>query len=68
MDEAETFSAKYLKEALQKIPVSSLSREVISHTFPFTHHMTFVGRIMCCYMGFNVLVSVCILICVSLFQ
>nr|R9QMR3.1 RecName: Full=(-)-alpha pinene synthase 1, chloroplastic; AltName: Full=(-)-beta pinene synthase 1, chloroplastic; AltName: Full=Terpene synthase (-)alphapin1; Short=PcTPS-(-)alphapin1; Flags: Precursor [Pinus contorta]AFU73855.1 (-)-alpha pinene synthase [Pinus contorta] len=28
MDEAETFSAKYLKDALQKIPVSSLSREI----------------------------------------
>nr|O24475.1 RecName: Full=Pinene synthase, chloroplastic; AltName: Full=(-)-(1S,5S)-pinene synthase; AltName: Full=Agg-pin1; AltName: Full=Beta-geraniolene synthase; Flags: Precursor [Abies grandis]AAB71085.1 pinene synthase [Abies grandis]AIF29188.1 pinene synthase [Expression vector pAPG2]AIF29194.1 pinene synthase [Expression vector pAPG1] len=28
MDEAEIFSTKYLKEALQKIPVSSLSREI----------------------------------------
>nr|UNY86181.1 alpha-pinene synthase [Pinus armandii] len=28
MDEAETFSAKYLKEALQNIPVCSLSREI----------------------------------------
>nr|Q84KL6.1 RecName: Full=(-)-alpha-pinene synthase, chloroplastic; AltName: Full=(+)-(3S:5S)-alpha-pinene synthase; AltName: Full=Synthase I; Flags: Precursor [Pinus taeda]AAO61225.1 (-)-alpha-pinene synthase [Pinus taeda]AIF29190.1 (-)-alpha-pinene synthase [Expression vector pPPG2]AIF29192.1 (-)-alpha-pinene synthase [Expression vector pPPG1] len=28
MDEAESFSAKYLKEALQKIPVSSFSREI----------------------------------------
>nr|ABY65904.1 alpha-pinene synthase [Pinus tabuliformis] len=28
MDEAETFSVKYLEEALQKIPVSSLSREI----------------------------------------
>jgi len=28
MEEAEIFSTKYLKEALQKIPVSSLSREI----------------------------------------
>ena len=28
MEEAEIFSAIYLKEAVQKLPVSSLSREV----------------------------------------
>jgi len=39
MEEAEIFSTKYLKEALQKIPVSSLSREVrtINITYLLIH-------------------------------
>ena len=53
MEEAQIFSSAYLKEALQNIPVSRLSREVGStHIF-----LTFVCFTMwCCY------------ICVLLFQ
>ena len=49
MEEAEIFSTKYLKEALQKIPVSSLSREVrtINITYLLIHtQTTFVGFFM----------------------
>jgi hypothetical protein len=43
MGEDEIFSTKHLKEALQKIPVSSLSREVMSFNIPYIRPLLLVS-------------------------